>query len=93
NPCDKVLAARTEDHGMYWLKFEGKIESGYGAGEIKIIEKGKVEILEWTENKIIFRGNQKFINGKYALVRTKFGGRKKNGQESWILLKSKYEDH
>lgn len=84
----KVLAVRTPDHGWHWLSFKGKIEKGYGAGTVKIIQRGKLEIELWTDSHIVFRSHGGSpIKGKYSLI--KFGKVKNKNQEAWIILKHK----
>ena len=65
---EKVLAIRTNDHGNYWLFFQGEIPEGeYGAGTIKIIESGQVEVLGWSNKFITIKANGKLLNGRFHL--------------------------
>ena len=83
---DKVLAVRTSDHPMEWLKFEGRIPSGQGgAGTVKIVQSGKVELFIWTKKIITFYANGPILDGKYALIFMK----RTSKQSDWILLKAK----
>ena len=77
----KRLGIEQPDHDLSWLDFEGSIEEGYGAGELKIYDKGKIEILEIEANKIVgnFQGNK--INGKYIFV-------KSSGLKGWLIWKT-----
>ena len=79
----KRLAIQTEDHSLEYANFEGTIEEGYGAGEVKIWDKGNYELLERNENKIVVSLNGKKLKGKYALIKMKSGKYKGN----WIFFK------
>jgi len=91
NPGEKVLAIQTEDHPMSWYNFRGDIPQGsYGYGKVSIEQRGSLEVIGWGSDVISFRiQNGKYMNGKYALVKTKttYGTDKK--QQSWLLVKSK----
>lgn len=78
----RVLAIQTEDHPVGYLNFEGEIPEGcYGAGIVKIFDKGKYELIERTENKIVFELKGKKLKGKYVLLKFK----KPN---QWLLFKT-----
>ena len=78
----RVLAIQTEDHPVSYLNFEGEIPEGcYGAGIVKIFDKGKYELVERTENKIVFELKGKKLKGKYILLKFK----KPN---QWLLFKT-----
>lgn len=82
---EKVLAVRGHDHGAYWLYFEGSIPKGeYGAGTIKILEKGTLEVLGWSDRFWTIIGNGNLFQGRYHL--TKFKPKEKK-TDTWILLK------
>jgi len=77
----RVLAIQTEDHPVSYLNFEGEIPEGcYGAGIVKIFDKGRYELIERTENKIVFELKGKKLKGKYILLKFK----KPN---QWLLFK------
>ncbi len=77
----RVLAIQTEDHPVRYLNFEGEIPEGcYGAGIVKIFDKGRYELIERTENKIVFELKGKKLKGKYILLKFK----KPN---QWLLFK------
>jgi bifunctional non-homologous end joining protein LigD len=81
------LAVETEDHPFEYAKFEGSIPKGqYGAGTVKIWDKGTYETKFWDENKIEFTLNGQRLNGRYVLVWLK---KARSNQKSWLLLKSK----
>src|SRR5437867_8767242 len=53
---DRRLAVRTEDHPLEYGKFQGTIPEGhYGAGEVRILDDGWYEPVEWEDNKVSFR--------------------------------------
>jgi len=80
----KRLAIQTEDHSLDYADFEGIIPEGfYGAGEVKIWDKGSYKLIEREEGKIVFEVEGKKMKGKYALIRMKSGKYKGN----WILFK------
>lgn len=79
----KRLAVQTEDHPIDYINFEGEIPKGlYGAGVVKIFDKGKYEFIEKNGNRIIFKLKGKKLKGKYNLVKFK----KLN---QWLLFKIK----
>jgi len=88
---DKVLAIKTQDHDKSWLRFQGDIPGGsYGAGNVKIEQKGSAEILGWHHNKVIkFKVTGSPMHGNYALIKFKGTNSKEN---SWLLVKSKDQD-
>jgi len=79
----KRLAIQTEDHPIEYANFEGTIPKGeYGAGTVKIWDKGKLTYKNIEENKIEFKLKGKKLNTNYALIRLK--NSKKN---NWLLIK------
>ena len=48
----KRLGFEQPEHNAIWLNFEGIIEEGYGAGELKIWDRGKVDIKIENNDKI-----------------------------------------
>jgi bifunctional non-homologous end joining protein LigD len=84
-PETKRLAVETEDHPLEYRNFEGTIPKGqYGAGTVKIWDKGTYEPKIWEENKIEFTLNGEKLKGRYILARFK-----KAGGNNWLLLKAK----
>jgi DNA ligase D-like protein (predicted ligase)/DNA ligase D-like protein (predicted 3'-phosphoesterase) len=82
---DKKLAVQTEDHPMGYADFEGTIPEGqYGAGTVKIWDKGSFEVKIWKEDMIEFTLKGERLHGKYVL--TKF---KKAGEKNWLLLRAR----
>jgi DNA ligase D-like protein (predicted ligase)/DNA ligase D-like protein (predicted 3'-phosphoesterase) len=84
---EKRLAVQTEDHPIEYAKFAGTIPAGqYGAGVVKIWDKGTFEQKAWDENKVEFTLNGQKLKGRYILVRLK-----RAGEKSWLLLKGRQE--
>ncbi len=80
---DRRLAVQVEDHPLEYRKFEGTIPEGqYGAGTVKIWDKGLYEPIVWEENKIEFVVKGEKMEGRYVLVKFK-----KAGKNDWLLFK------
>jgi bifunctional non-homologous end joining protein LigD len=80
-PGEKRLAVRTEDHPLEYGLFEGWIPRGeYGAGEVRIFDRGTYEAGEWTDDKITVRLNGERHRGEYHLIKT---------QQGWLIFLSK----
>jgi len=80
---EKKLAIETEDHPLEYMNFEGTIPEGeYGAGVVKIWDRGLYEPLIWQEDKIEFILSGSRLKGRYVLVRFK-----KAGEKEWLLIK------
>lgn len=90
----KRLAIQVEDHGVNYIDFEGTIEEGnYGAGEVKIWDKGEYELVSEKYDKkgelkeIVFVLNGKKLKGEYALIKTKGFGSGRTKQKSWLVFR------
>jgi DNA ligase D-like protein (predicted ligase)/DNA ligase D-like protein (predicted 3'-phosphoesterase) len=82
---DKRLAVQTEDHPIEYAEFAGEIPKGqYGAGTVKIWDKGTFTVKVWEEAKIEFTLNGERLHGRYVLVRLK-----RAGEKDWLMLKGK----
>jgi bifunctional non-homologous end joining protein LigD len=82
---DRRLAVETEDHPLDYASFEGVIPKGqYGAGTVKIWDKGEYELKVWEEDKIEVSLSGQRLRGRYVLVRFM-----KAGEKQWVLLKAK----
>lgn len=80
----KHLALETEDHSLEYADYEGIIEEGhYGAGVVKIWDKGTYEVEEWEQDTIVFTLDGGRLKGRYCLIRFKRGG-----EHGWLLFKS-----
>ncbi len=90
-PLDKKtkrLAIMVEDHPLEYATFRGVIPEGhYGAGEVKIWDNGKYELISKDKNKIeiIFHGKK--LKGKYILLKTKYGHDENSKAKSWLWFK------
>jgi bifunctional non-homologous end joining protein LigD len=83
---ERRLAVQTEDHPYGYASFEGTIPKGqYGAGTVKIWDKGYFEPKLWEKDKIEFTLNGQTLKGRYVLVRLK----KAKEDNAWLLLKGK----
>lgn len=90
----KRLAVETEDHPVDYIDFEGVIPEGnYGAGVVKIWDKGRYAMVETRDRasvqshgaslqkksmKILLKGKK--IKGEYAMVNLK--------GKNWIIFKT-----
>ena len=80
---EKRLAVHTEDHPIEYAQFEGEIPEGqYGAGTVKIWDKGTFDVKIWKDDMIEFTLNGQRLRGKFVL--TKF---KKPEEKDWLLLR------
>lgn len=85
---EKRLAVHVPDHELSYIDFEGTIEEGnYGAGTVKIWDKGSYKLESKDKSKIVFILKGKKMTGKYALIKTSFG------KDSWLLLKAKKSEN
>ncbi|MDD3773843.1 MAG: DNA polymerase ligase N-terminal domain-containing protein, partial [Patescibacteria group bacterium] len=68
----KRLAVQVEDHPYNYKNFEGKIPEGeYGAGTVKIWDKGKYKVKEWNDELIEVELFGQKLKGWYVLVKPK----------------------
>jgi bifunctional non-homologous end joining protein LigD len=102
DPAHKRLAVHVEDHPVAYASFEGNIPEGqYGAGTVKVWDKGTYENLmalkpaPKTVSKGIEAGRLEFVlhgeklQGRFALVR--MGGGRSGKKDNWLLIKMKDE--
>jgi DNA ligase D-like protein (predicted ligase)/DNA ligase D-like protein (predicted 3'-phosphoesterase) len=83
---ERFLAVQTEDHPHEYASFEGTIPKGqYGAGTVKIWDKGQYEPKLWEDDKIEFTFKGDKLTGRYVLVRLK----RAKQDNAWLLLKGK----
>lgn len=90
NPADKRLAVEVPDHALGYIDFEGEIAEGsYGAGAVRIWDKGEFEAenseAQLKRGKLVFNFYGAKLKGEFTLV--KFGKQEK----SWLIIKSKDE--
>ena len=83
NPREKRLAVLVEDRPLNYAPFEGEIPEGmYGAGIVKIWDKGYYEPKLWKKDTIEFSIKGYKLDGKYMLIKFK-----KAGEKQWLLMK------
>ncbi|MFH1474057.1 MAG: DNA polymerase ligase N-terminal domain-containing protein [Candidatus Aenigmatarchaeota archaeon] len=83
DPKVRRLAVEVEDHPIDYAKFEGIIPEGqYGAGNVKIWDRGTFELISKKEDKIIFKIIGKRLKGNYVLVKFK-------PPKNWLFFKKK----
>ena len=81
----KRLALAVEDHELDYADFEGRIPDGeYGAGTVKIWDRGTYILKERTVHLIEFTLAGKKLKGDYVLIHT--------GENKWLLFKKKPKD-
>ena len=80
----KRLAIQVEDHPLSYKDFEGIIPEGnYGAGKVKIWDKGEYSLIEKDNKKIEIFFHGKKLKGNFVLVKTHYGKDKKG----WLFFK------
>lgn len=84
NSSDRRLAVQVEDHPLEYGKFEGTIPKGqYGAGIVKIWDRGFYEPLVWKDDKIELLMKGEKMEGRYVLVKFK-----KAEKNNWLFFKA-----
>lgn len=79
----KRLAIEVEDHPTEYADFEGVIPEGmYGAGTVKIWDRGDYDLLERSEDKIAFNLKGRRLRGIYYLIKFK-----RLGENNWLFFK------
>jgi len=73
------LAIQVEDHDISYANFHGIIKEGYGAGTVKIWDKGRYELISKEPKKIVFNLFGKKMKGEYVLLKFK--------EKNWLLFK------
>ena len=82
----KRLAIQVPDHNLEYGDFEGIIPEGeYGAGTVKIWDKGTYEVISKKDTKIIFNINGNRLQGEYCLVKISY----QNKDNCWLFFKKK----
>lgn len=78
----KRLAVQVEDHPLEYALFHGTIPEGqYGAGTVKIWDKGSYEMIEENKKKLVFKLLGKKLKGEYVLILFK-------PPKNWLLFKN-----
>lgn len=81
---EKRLAVAVPDHPIEYAMFEGSIPTGnYGAGEVKIWDKGTFEIESQSEKKIVIKIKGKKLEGRYCLLHFR------PAEKNWLFFKIK----
>lgn len=79
----KRLAFQVDDHDLTFGDFEGPIPEGqYGAGEVRIWDKGTYDLDEWTDQTISITLKGTHVSGQFNMIRFKRG--KPN---EWLIIK------
>lgn len=82
---NKRLAIQVEDHPLDYANFQGIIPEGnYGAGKVKIWDKGTYELKEKSNKKIEIKIHGKKLKGDYVLIKTNYGNKP---EKSWLFFK------
>ncbi|MFH0838590.1 MAG: DNA polymerase ligase N-terminal domain-containing protein [Candidatus Omnitrophota bacterium] len=83
----KRLAVAVEDHRLGYEKFEGVIPEGeYGAGTVRIWDRGTYTPKETTPHKFIVDIQGKKLKGTYCLIKLK---PKLPTDKNWLFFKKK----
>ncbi len=87
----KVLAVRTHDHTEKEALFIGKIESGYGKGELLQYDEGDCNILKYSPSHIVINFKGKKINGIFHFINTGIINRKGNkySNQNYLFFKGR----
>ena len=81
----KRLAIQVDDHPLEYIDFEGEIPEGhYGAGKVRIWDRGNYELLKRNEREIKVRFSGKKLRGEYVLLKFE-----KAGKNNWLFFKIK----
>ncbi len=76
----KRLAIEVDDHETGYIDFEGTIPEGqYGAGTVKIWDKGTYKPETESNKRIVFELKGSRLKGRYSLVHLK--------NKEWLLIK------
>jgi len=79
-PGVKRLAVQVEDHQLDYIDFEGEIPEGkYGAGQVKIWDRGTYTLTERAPGKLRFVLSGSKLSGDYVLVKTR--------DDNWLIFK------
>ncbi|OAG28061.1 DNA polymerase ligase N-terminal domain-containing protein [Thermodesulfatator autotrophicus] len=84
-PGVRRLAIQTEDHPLDYIYFEGIIPPGYyGAGVVKLWDKGQYETEKWEDDKIVINFQGEKLKGRYTLLRLR--------DKNWLFFKNKRQN-
>ena len=80
DPKQNRKAVHVEDHPLDYIDFEGSIPEGnYGAGTVKIWDRGTYTLEKWQPKKVIVVFHGERLRGRYALFQA--GG----GDNDWLI--------
>jgi hypothetical protein len=79
---DKMLAIQQPTHTAKYMDFEGTIESGYGAGDVKKVYDEKIKVISANNDKI----KMKLPQGIFTMIRPKGFDDKKH----WLMIKNAF---
>lgn len=80
----KRLAVPVEDHPLSYARFHGTIPEGqYGAGKVKIWDKGTYEMQKKTGSKLVFTLKGKKLKGDFCLIKFKT----RQGKPAWLFFR------
>ncbi len=83
-PGIRHLAVQVEDHPVEYIDFEGTIPEGqYGAGTVRIWDRGTYNLEESEPGKLKFILHGMKLRGHYALLRME------KRPQDWLLIKLK----
>ena len=83
HPAENRLAVHTEDHPLEYLDFEGDIPAGeYGAGTMRIWDRGTFETHLWDEKKVEITFYGERLRGRYGLFPI---GQGKVAEKDWMI--------
>lgn len=91
NPQEKRLAVAVPDHSIGYIGFEGRLTEGtYGAGEVRIWDKGEFEtendaLKQLEKGKLIFTFYGEKLKGEFTLLKMW------NQEKNWLIIKAKDE--
>ena len=91
NPQEKRLAVAVPDHSLGYIGFEGRLAEGtYGAGEVRIWDKGEFETKgdaheQLKKGKLVFTFYGEKLKGEFTLVKMW------NQEKNWLIIKAKDE--
>jgi bifunctional non-homologous end joining protein LigD len=72
DPGEDLPAARTEDHPLEYLDFQGTIPEGsYGAGEVRVWDRGTYLCEAFGDRKVVVELHGERLRGRYALYQAR----------------------
>ena len=82
-PSENRMAVHTEDHPLEYLDFHGEIPAGeYGAGTMRIWDRGTYETHLWDEDKVEVTFHGERLTGRYGLFPI---GRDADSAKDWMI--------